>query len=344
MLTRLSISRFFEWLTESQHNLKSFSMLRIIYGVALLFLLVPSIPERSMLWGEASFWVDPEASRRGYWTFDTLFAKDSAFLFDVAYFGLIALAIVFMLGWRTRVVTPIMLVVLVSVQSNNPYVLNGGDTLIRITLLFMLFANLSEHYSLDARRHSQRSKPRKRIVPQHVSNAAHNTGLILSCFQIIVVYTTSGVWKVIGDDWLNGTALFYALRIDNFMLYPAINEILWQSSLVIYVATFLALWVQTLFPLLLLWRPTRIFALVSLIFMHLGIGLLLGLWPFSLAMIALDMLFIRDSTWNSLVAWLKSTKAYDRSRVVLDDAKGTIRPSRGSDAKVANAYSRGQDD
>src|SRR5699024_11484931 len=61
------LSRFFEWLTESQHNLKSFSILRIIYGVALLFVLVPSTPERSMLWGEASFWVDPEASRRGYW-------------------------------------------------------------------------------------------------------------------------------------------------------------------------------------------------------------------------------------------------------------------------------------
>lgn len=326
MLNKLSISRFFEWLTESQHNLKSFSILRIIYGVALLFVLVPSTPERSMLWGEASFWVDPEASRRGYWTFDVLFAKDSTLLFEVAFFGLIALAIMFIVGWRTRVVTPIMLLLLVSLQSNNPYTLNGGDTLIRITLLFMLFANLSEHYSFDAKRNSQLSRSRKKIVPQHVSNAAHNTGLILSCFQIVVVYSTSGIWKVIGDDWLNGTALFYALRIDNFMLYPAINELLWQSSLVIYVATFLALWVQTLFPLWILWRPTRIFALVSLIFMHLGIGLLLGLWPFSLAMIALDMLFIRDSTWSRLLLWIKSTKFYDRSRALSASSKRFLVP------------------
>jgi len=327
MLNKLSISRFFEWLTESQHNLKSFSILRIIYGVALLFVLVPSTPERSMLWGEASFWVDPEASRRGYWTFDVLFAKDSTLLFEVAFFGLIALAIMFIVGWRTRVVTPIMLLLLVSLQSNNPYTLNGGDTLIRVTLLFMLFANLSEHYSFDANRNSQLSKPRKKIVPQHVSNAAHNTGLILSCFQIVVVYSTSGIWKIIGDDWLNGTALFYALRIDNFMLYPAINELLWQSSLVIYVATFLALWVQTLFPLWILWRPTRIFALVSLIFMHLGIGLLLGLWPFSLVMIALDMLFIRDSTWSRILLWIKSTKVYDRSRALSESSKRFLVPN-----------------
>lgn len=308
MLNKFSVSRFFDWLTTSEHNLKSFSILRIIYGIALLTLLVPSIPERSLLWGEASFWVDPEASRRGYWTFDTLMTKDSAILFDLAYFGLIALAVVFILGWRTRIITPIMLLLLVSLHSNNPYMLNGGDTLMRITLLFLLFANLSEHYSLDARRRRKTEAPRKRIVPQHVSSAAHNTALILCCFQIIVVYTASGVWKIIGDDWLNGTAVFYALRIDNFMLYPALNELLWQSNLVIYVVTFLALWVQTLFGLLILWRPSRILALVSLIFMHLGIALLLGLWPFSLVMIALDMLFIRDSSWEAISSVLTRIK------------------------------------
>lgn len=145
-------------------------------------------------------------------------------------------------------------------------------------------------------------------MPTHISNAAHNTGLVLSCFQIVVVYTTSGVWKLLGDEWLDGTALFYALRIDNFMLYPALNELLWQSTQFIQVATFISLWVQTLFVVFVLWRPTRIFALVSLIFMHLGIGLLLGLWTFSLVMIALDMLFVRDKTWNAIHDWIKGTK------------------------------------
>ena len=318
MRNKLSLTRYVDCLTTAQHNLKSFSILRIIYGIALLFLLVPSIPERSLLWGEASFWVDPEAKRRGYWTFDALLPKDSALFFDLAFFGFIALAIIFILGWRTRIVTPIMLLMLVALHSNNNFMLNGGDTLMRITLLFMVFANLSEHYSLDARRRTRRPTPPRRLVPAHISNAAHNTGLILCCFQIVVVYTTSGIWKLVGDDWLDGSALFYALRIDNFMLYPAINELLWQSNLVIYIGTFLALWIQTLFVILILWRPTRIFTLISLIFMHLGIGLLLGLWPFSLAMIALDMLFIRDATWTTGLQRIQSSRWYQRThRVVL---------------------------
>lgn len=306
------------WLTGSQHNLRSFSVLRILYGIGLLFLLVPSAPERSFLWGEASFWVDPEAKRRGYDTFNVLFPKDDPLLFDLAFFGLIALVILFIIGYRTRIVLPIMLVLVVSLQSNNGYVLNGGDTLIRITLMFMLFANLSALYSVDSLRRKRRyrvGKSTKRLMPAHISNSAHNVGLILCCFQIIVVYVMSGVWKLTGSEWLEGTALFYSLRIDVFMTYPLLNEMLWQSSLMIYIATFVALWTQTLFPLALLWRPTRIFALVSLMFMHLGIALLMGLWPFSLAMIALDMLFVRDSTWESIGKTVKHSSAWQNGEL-----------------------------
>ncbi|MGM7667898.1 HTTM domain-containing protein [Microbacterium sp. A93] len=299
------------WLTSASHNLRSFAVLRVLYGLGLLITLVPSIPERSLLWGAASFWVDPEAKRRGFFTFDTLFPKDNPLVFDIVFFLLIVLVVLFTIGYRTRLVTVLVLVLVFALQANNPYVLNGGDTIYRITLLFLIFANLGAHYSVDAwlaMRRASRRGIRRRLVPAYLANAAHNAALVLCCFQIIIIYVVSGIWKLSGDEWLGGTALFYSLRIDAFMLYPAFNELLWQSSLVIYIATFVALWVQTLFPIALLWRPSRIFVLVSLVLMHAGIGILLGLWPFSLVMIALDMLFIRDSTWVSVTGWLRSTK------------------------------------
>lgn len=307
-MTRVSrrVDALLAWFTHSQRNLRSFAVLRILYGIAILILLVPSVKDRSLLWGDASFWVDPEAKRRGMPGFDLFLPKDSPELFDLAFFGLIALAVLFTLGYRTRLVLPPMLVLLISLQANNPYVLNGGDTLMRLTLLFMLFANLGEHFSLDALR--RRRGARRRLVPAHVANAAHNVALVLCCFQIVVVYVVSGVWKLSGEEWLDGTALFYALRLEAFQVQPLVSEVLWQSALMISVATFVALWVQTLFPLALLWRPTRIFVLVSLVFMHLGIAVLMGLWPFSLAMIALDMLFVRDSSWLRLAKRLEPVR------------------------------------
>lgn len=295
---RSGIDGLLAWLTSAQHHRRSFALLRILLGVAILLTLVPSARDRELLWGDASFWVDPEARRRGFTTFDVLMPKDSPLLFDVAFFGLVLLAVLFTIGLRTRIVLPVMLVLLVSLQANNPYVLNGGDTLIRLALLFMLFANLDAHFSVDAL--LRRGRRRRRLVPAHVANAAHNVGLVLCWFQILVVYAVSGYWKLSGGEWLDGTALFYALRLDAFAVQPVVSELLWQSSLVIGLATFVALWSQTLFPLAVLWRPTRIVVLVALVLMHLGVATLMGLWPFSLAMIGLDLLFVRDSTWVDL--------------------------------------------
>lgn len=316
------IDSWLRWLTAAQHNRRSFASLRILYGIGLLIFLVPSIPERSLLWGPASFWVDPEAKRRGYFTFDLLVTKSDPLLFDIAYFGLIALVVLFLIGYQTRIVRILMLIMLVSLHSNNSYVLNGGDTLYRITLVFIVLANVSHHWSVDAwlaRRRAER-KPekaaRKPLVPAPIRNAAHNVALVLCCFQIVVVYAVSGIWKLRGEEWPDGTALFYALRIDTFMAYPAINELIWQSSVVIYVATFIALWTQTLFPFAIMWRPTRIFALIALVFMHLGIAVLLGLWPFSLAMIALDMLFIRDPSWVAVGRAVHSTRLWQATEAL----------------------------
>jgi len=308
------INGWLSWLTDAQHNLRSFSVLRILYALGLLSFLLPSIPERSLLWGPSSFWVDPEAKRRGYFTFDLLMTKSNEALFDLAYFGLILLVLLFLVGFQTRLVTVLMLIMLVSLHSNNAYVLNGGDTLYRITLAYLLLANLGAHYSVDAwmakRWERKHGRPLRRVLPEHIGNAAHNAALVLCCFQIIVVYTTSGVWKLIGDEWLSGTALFYALRLDTFMTFPAFNELLWQSTLFIYVSTFVALWAQSLFPFAVLWRPTRILVLFLLMGMHTGIAVLLGLWPFSLAMIALDMLYVRDSTWVSIFAWGRRSRGW----------------------------------
>lgn len=322
--------RWIIWLTSAEHNLRSFAVLRIIYGAGLLLTLLPSIPERSMLWGPASFWVDPEASRRGYFLWDTILTKHDDLLFNIAFFAMILIVFLFMIGFQTRIMAVLTLIFVVALQANNLYVLNGGDTLYRITLLFLVFANLGAHFSVDAwlakRRASQRA--RRRFIPAHIRSALHNVALVLCCFQIIIVYAVSGIWKLAGDEWMDSTALFYALRIDAFMLYPAFNELIWQSSLLIYVATFIALWCQTLFPIAILWRPTRIFVLIALVFMHSGIGILLGLWPFSLAMIALDMLFIRDSTWESVAAWIRSTRAWDYVRERAPRFRGRVRGRR----------------
>jgi hypothetical protein len=300
------------WLLSTPHSTISFSIFRVLMGAAMLAVLVPSTPDRHYLWGFGSWWVEPEASRRGWWEpLRMLFSKESALLFDIVYTLLVVLVVVFILGWKTRWVTPVLLVLWVGLSTNSTLLTNGGDTLMRIALLFAVFARLSDHFSIDAwlrRRRSRRGLPEPRALvrrpawlPAWVGTWLHNTVLVLCVYQILLVYLVSSVLKLEGEEWLNGSALYYALSLEQFQVLPLLSEIAWQSTPMVMVATWIALWVQLLFPILIFWRPSRYVALVLITGMHLGIALFLGLWPFSLAMISLDLLLVRDSSWRK--AW-----------------------------------------
>ncbi|WP_191966613.1 HTTM domain-containing protein [Microbacterium testaceum] len=318
--TRSWIS-FQQWLTSAEHATIGFSMLRIIFAVAMLLILLPSYADRHYLWGAGSWWVEPEARRAGWWEpFRLIFSKTDPVLFDVAYFTLIALVVLFLVGYRTRLVTPVLLLFWVGLSTNSTLLTNGGDTLMRIILVFALFADLSRHFSVDAWRRRRRGDRVGRLdgirrrMPSWLSPLLHNTALILCCYQILLVYLVASLLKLQGEEWLSGTALYYALSLREFQVLPALSEAAWQFAPFIMAGTWFAVVVQLTFPLALLWKPSRYVAVAGLALTHVGIGLLLGLWPFSLAMIALDLLLVRDASWARVEAFARSAVARARAR------------------------------
>lgn len=300
---------FERWLTGAKHSTVSFALFRILMGVAMLVVLLPSLADRQYLWGVGSWWLNPETQRRGWWEPLTMvFSKDSALWFDVAYFALIGLVVVFILGWKTRWVTPVLVVFWVGLSTNSTLLNNGGDVLMRIVLLFAIFADLSRHFSVDAwlRRRAEARGAVQKVRFEWISPWMHNTVLILCCYQILLVYLVSSILKLQGEEWIQGSALYYSLVIDEFRIFPALSDSVWQSTPLVMMGTWLALGVQLLFPLALLWKPSRYVAVMLITGVHLGIAVLLGLWPFSLAMIALDLLLIRDASWVRAWAFVRS--------------------------------------
>lgn len=304
--------RLVEWWTGAERATYSMSALRILFGIAILAFLLVSAVDRRYLWGAGSLWVDPAVERRGYpEIFRALFPKGDPVVFDLSYGILIALALLFIAGFATRIVTPLLLLFWVSLSTNSVFLTNGGDVVIRLVLLFCVFANLSRHWSLDEwwrRRRSVASiypKVITRLFPTWVSAAAHNTALVLCGYQVVLIYVNSGIFKLMGAEWLDGSALYYALQLDVFRVFPVLSDMAWQVTPFVAVGSWVSIWAQLLFPLLLLWRPSRYAALMVIMGMHFGIGLFLGLWPFSLVMIALDLVFVRDSSWERAFAWMR---------------------------------------
>jgi hypothetical protein len=342
------------WMTEREHATYSFAALRITLGAVILLVLVTCFADRHYLWGVGSRFIDPEASRRGWLpVFTGLFSKTDATLFDLAYLALVVLAALFTLGWRTRAVTPFLLLLWVGLSTNSTLLTNGGDTVLRLTLFFALFADLSRHLSLDAvrrgragrldpgaarrgaGRHVEAVRTLVQRIPRLVPVLLHNTALVLCGYQIMLVYVNSAVLKLQGPEWRDGSATYYSLVIDGYRPWPWLSDLLAQATVGVVLASFLAVAFQGLFPLLILWRPTRVVALVVITGMHVMIGILLGLWPFSLAMIALDFLFIRDATWREGLALARRVRAEAPGRL------RALRDRRSSPAEPAEVLAEG---
>ncbi len=259
----------------------------------------------------------------------------TAVVFDLSYGILIALALLFIAGLATRIVTPLLLLFWVGLSVNSVFLTNGGDVVIRLVLLFCVFASLSRHWSFDAwwcRRRGVTSIYPKAIVGRvrpWLRAAAHNMAVLLCGYQVVLIYVNSGIFKLMGDEWLEGSALYYAFNLDVFRVFPVLSDIAWQITPFVVVGSWISIWAQVLFPVLLLWRPTRYLALLIIMGMHFGIGLFLGLWPFSIAMIALDLVFVRDASWERAFAW--ATSARHAARAAL--ASGRARPAIGRPRK-----------
>jgi hypothetical protein len=302
--------RLIEWTTGAERATCSMSALRILLGIAMFWFLVASAADRHYLWGAGSTWLDPIVERRGYLDiFRVPFPKADPAVFDLSYGILIAFSLLFIVGFATRVVTPVLLMFWVGLSSNSVFLTNGGDVVIRLALLFCIFADLSRHWSVDAWWCRRRGRTSiypvviTRRIPSWLTAVAHNTAVVLCGYQVLLIYVNSGIYKLMGKEWLEGSALYYAFTLDVFRVFPALSDLVWHITPLVMVGSWISIWAQLLFPLLLLWRPTRYAALVVLMGMHLGIGFFLGLWPFSLAMIALDLVFIRDASWERALAW-----------------------------------------
>ncbi|TKR24535.1 HTTM domain-containing protein, partial [Natronomonas salsuginis] len=197
-------------------------------------------------------------------------------------------AVAFLLGYRTRLVGAISLLLLVSLHVRYPMVLNGGDRLLRVLLLVALLTPLGERWSVDALR---RGDIRRRVA---------SVGTVALLCQPVVVFTTNAVEKHRGEHWYAGDGLELALSD------PTMTTEL-GAQLLAYPPLLTALnyaWVALLagaagFLLLTVGRLRTLAALAYLgAFVGIGLSLSVGLFPFALAASVLP--FVATPFWDRL--------------------------------------------
>jgi hypothetical protein len=302
------------WLFNGKKAAYGLAAMRVLLGVAILGSLVTNFAYRHYVWGRGARWLTPWLSVDGYgFPFTAIFGEgDPPIVFTLKYVALAALVVTFVLGWRARIVTPILLIALTSLMRLNPLADDAGDNLVRIMLFFLCFADTTQHWSIDARRRARTRRQPRIAIPPWLGVLFHNVALTVIAAQVFVIYMTSGLSKVQGSMWQEGVGVYYPLRIGQYAAWPKLNELVYASGLVVTIASYATVFVQVLFPLLLMRRGTRVVALLVVFAMHAGIAVTMALPWFSLAMIAADVVFIRDATYRALADWVGSFRGLNR--------------------------------
>jgi hypothetical protein len=207
-----------------------------------------------------------------------------------------AVAVALLLGYHTRLATLASWVLLVSLQNRNPLIGQGGDDLLRMLLFWGFFLPWGRVWSRDARQ-----------VPPATSYAYCGASSVAYIAQLALLYWCTAILKE-GREWTHdGTALYYALSLDQLLL-PG-GRLLYPHAGVLQFLTFATWYTELLLPFALFipfrvawWRLLVIGVLSAF---HIGISLtlfvgiffivnlvsLLGLFPPG----ALDWLSLRFS-------------------------------------------------
>jgi hypothetical protein len=320
-----------DWMTARQHGTRVLAVVRAGYGSVIVAMLLVNAPVRDRIWGDdAAYDWQLYASRALDSGQPGLYLLSSSPLWsDLLYLALIVVAAAFALGFGGRVTAVLFFVLLWSLHARNPIATNGGDNLMRLVLIYLMFARTTAHYSIDAwRARRRRLAGRPLRSPSTLGTVLHNGALVASIAQVCVLYITSGLAKVQGEMWQNGTALYYVLRTADYNVWPEVTAPLYQSPLIVVGATYAAVFVQLMMPVALLDRRAKAILLPMVLGMHLAIGVLMGLPFFSAIMIVSDLLFLSDrdlARGRARIRVLRSRwRQREESPITRTDAPGRV--------------------
>ncbi|MFK4759617.1 HTTM domain-containing protein [Microbacterium sp. ZW T5_45] len=297
-----------DWLWNGKKALYGLAVTRILFGLTALGLLASNFGTRLYTFGPGSAWngemAQPVSDFPQIWLFSAFHAvMGNGVAYTALYLLLAALAVLFVLGWRFRIVLPVFFCLWVGFIEANDMVGDQGDNMFRIALLLLFFADPAARWSLDARR---RAKSGDWFAvgsqPALLGTMFHNLALVALTAQVCFVYASGALFKAGGEPWEQGYAVYNPLHTARFGTWPVLTELFTTWGPLVVALSWGSILVQVAFPLALLTRPTRLIALVGILSFHIGIAVLMGLPWFSLTMIAIDAIFIRDRTWKRLSA------------------------------------------
>jgi hypothetical protein len=310
-----------------QADLAPVALFRIVYGIQLFnwfWQLFPNL---------AAFFTDegilPRAQLVSFFPdrFSLLTAMGAWWQVAIFWAACLAVAVMLTVGWRTRTACILAFVGVASFEWRNPLILDGSDIVFRLIPFWLALTNCGDLFSIDAAIRRDRGE----MVP------GRGPALPVRLLELQVgwIYLMTGLEKMAGTLWTNGTATFYALQLEHtFGRWYA--YVIATQPILVNLMSWGTLVIELIFlPLVILpFRLTRLLAIAAGVMLHGGILTLMNVGNFPVIMLSTLILFLPAEWVRAFVAELELRF---RSRTMPRLAAAAIGATRQGTAMRASA-------
>ncbi len=199
------------------------------------------------------------------------------------YVAIMVLALLTALGLWTRVSSLLLAVGMVSLQHRNGAILHGGDTVLRLCVLYVAISPAGRACSID------------RLIALWKGRESPNPVLVyiwpqrLVSYNVALIYFTTVWLKTFGHLWRNGTATWYPARLNEFHRFPV--PAFFNELPMVYITTYGTLAVEFSLATLVFFRPLRKYCVLGGIMLHASIEYTMNIPLFSYLMVSMYICF-----------------------------------------------------
>jgi hypothetical protein len=287
-------------------------LIRIAFGAVVVAWTVSLLPDLHDLFGPNGAAPHQPAVAYQWGVFEIWTSDRAVFIgWAVQLVAAIALAV----GWHSRLAALTVFVLIVSFTYRNPAVFNSGDNLIRIQALILASSPCGAALSLDRRRSTGSFWSAALRAPWPIR---------LMQIQLSLIYVATFQVRMRGHDWPQGTALSYALRLQDMLIVP-IPHWLSTNPLVMNAATWGAMLLELAIGILVWNQRLRPSVLAAGVVLHSTILITVAVGFFTPAMFVLYLAFLSPDVVRRLPNTITHVGAKSLSRLRSQSLTGNDR-------------------
>ncbi|MBQ0827613.1 HTTM domain-containing protein [Streptomyces tagetis] len=206
----LSLSRGIARVTGSALGPYQTAVIRIGFSLTWFLFLLRELPHRHELYGPDGPWSRDLAEQliADNGAFTALLWWDGRFWFEAVYVLAVLASVLLLLGWRTRTTSVLFMIGVLSLQNRSIFMGDGGDNVLHLMSIYLVFTRCAQVWSLDACRARRAEAARARG-----ERVTDRTGPVL--------------WAVLGCVLV---AVTLAGRLDGDRLVPVLLWTVWLAQ------------------------------------------------------------------------------------------------------------------